>query len=165
MRVEIPISRSSEVIDGRPVFSEVDAHSVEIESGGQMAKTKKAKSAGASKNRHKVKRAKAAAPRRARTPALPGMEDSAIQPLEDAALAYADIRDQRMALNVEEVGLKATLLRLMKKFGKQTYQRDGVSIEIVAEEETVKVRVKKPEDDNEEDADVGAGGSGESAEA
>ncbi len=35
MRVQIPISRSSEMIDGHPVFTWVGAHSVEIDSGGQ----------------------------------------------------------------------------------------------------------------------------------
>ena len=80
---------------------------------------------------------------------LPGTEDRAIKPLEDAAQDYAEIRDRRMALNAEEVGLKAKVLRLMKQHGKQAYHRDGVSIEIVVEEETVKVRVKKAGDDEE----------------
>jgi hypothetical protein len=84
---------------------------------------------------------------RPRQQELPGTEDRAIQPLEDAAQDYAAIRDQRIALNAEEIGLKAKLLRLMKHHGKQAYHRDGVSIEIVAEEETVKVRVKKADDD------------------
>jgi hypothetical protein len=82
-----------------------------------------------------------------RKQALPSMEDRAIQPLEDAAHEYAAVRDQRMALNAEEVGLKAKLLRLMKHHGKQTYARDGISVEIIVEEESVKVRVKKPESD------------------
>jgi hypothetical protein len=95
---------------------------------------------------------------------LPGTEDRAIKPLEKAALDYADIRDQRMALNLEEVGLKAKLLRLMKEHGKQTYHRDGVSIEIVTEEESVKVRVKKPsEDEDDEPETAAAEGQGEEA--
>ena len=52
----------------------------------------------------------------------------------------------------------------MKKHGKQTYQRDGVLIEIVTEEETVKVRVKKPADENDADA-VEPGESQEQPEA
>jgi len=81
---------------------------------------------------------------------LPGTEDRAIKPLEEAAQDYAEIRDRRMALNAEEVGLKAKVLRLMKHHGKQAYHRDGVSIEIVVEEETVKVRVKKVDDETDE---------------
>lgn len=77
---------------------------------------------------------------------LPGMEDRMLEDLETAATDYAEIRDQRMALNKEEVQLKATLLSLMKKHGKENYKRDGIEVNIVHEEETVKVRVKKDEE-------------------
>ena len=91
------------------------------------------------------------------------IEDRAIKPLEEAASDYADIRDERMRLTEQETGLKARLLSLMKKYRKTTYDRDGVHIEIVHEEETVKVRVKKldaggedtPDDENAGDQ-VGA---------
>lgn len=87
---------------------------------------------------------------RPRQPDLPGTEDRAIKPLEESAAAYADIRDQRMALNVDEAKLKATLLTLMKKHGKSVYHRNGITIQIVQEEETVRVRVKKADDDEDE---------------
>jgi hypothetical protein len=94
-----------------------------------------------------------AATRRAGRPkneALPGMSDRAIKELEEAAEAYADIRDQRQALNVDEAKLKTSVLGLMKKHGKTIYQRSGITITVVAEEETVKVRVRKGDDEDED---------------
>lgn len=88
---------------------------------------------------------------------LPGLEDRAIKPLEEAAEAYADIRDQRMELGRSETELKSKLLTLMKKHGKSTYHRNGITIDIVSEAETVKVRVKKGGDDDQ--------GEGTAAEA
>jgi hypothetical protein len=125
-----------------------------------MAKTTRKRSTPHRVNTHKTDGSRSssrevAPPKRGRPRQqdLPGTEDRAIKPLEEAAQDYATIRDQRMALNAEEVGLKAKLLRLMKKHGKQAYHRDGVSIEIVTEEETVKVRVKKLEDPDAEPTD------------
>ena len=106
-------------------------------------------------------RNKAAAPARAKRPRqadLPGTEDRTIKALEDAAFQYAEIRDQRIDLNKSESDLKSTLLALMKKHGKKTYTRDGISIELVAEAETVKVKVRKAGEDAEEvDANEDAG--------
>lgn len=81
---------------------------------------------------------------------LPGI-DRAIKELEDAAEAYAEIRDQRQALNSDESKLKASVLGLMKKHGKTVYQRGAITITLVTEEETVKVRVRKAVDDEDED--------------
>ena len=75
---------------------------------------------------------------------LPGMEDRAIKALEDLAFTYADLRDQRMALNQEEAALKAKLLAEMKQHGKERYRRGKIRIRVLAKE-TVKVRVPKPE--------------------
>jgi hypothetical protein len=80
---------------------------------------------------------------------LPGTEDAEIEELHDAAFEYAGIRDQRMALTPQETGLKQKVLALMKKYKKQTYAHNGVEIEVVAEEETVKVRVKKEKEGEE----------------
>jgi hypothetical protein len=77
---------------------------------------------------------------------LPTMEDPVIEDLESAARLYADTRDKRMRLLDYEVQLKEDLLGLMVKNKKRRYVRDGVTIEIVAKEETVKVRIKKDED-------------------
>lgn len=92
---------------------------------------------------------KADKPKRGRPRQADLIEDRAIKPLEDAAAEYAEVRDERMRLNEQESGLKAKLLSLMKKHGKTKYLHDGVSIEVVTEEETVKVRVKKPGDEDE----------------
>jgi hypothetical protein len=80
---------------------------------------------------------------------LPGVEDLEIEELQEAALSYADIRDQRMALTPQETELKGKLLGLMKKYEKKAYEHDGIRIEVVAEEETVKVRVKKEKEDDD----------------
>lgn len=74
---------------------------------------------------------------------LPEMEDPEIEELEAKAEEYADVRDRRMALTPQEDQLKKDLLALMKKHDKKTYVHDGYDIRIVAEEETVKVRIKK----------------------
>lgn len=89
---------------------------------------------------------------------LPGTEDRAIKPLEDGAEAYADIRDQRMQLSKDESSLKQSLIRLMKRHGKTHYKRNGVSIDLITESETVRVRFKKPGD---EDADLPPGEEGD----
>jgi hypothetical protein len=78
------------------------------------------------------------------------MEDRLLPELEEGARAYAEIRDQRMALNKEEVTLKANLLTLMKKHEKETYKHGDVEIRIVHEEETIKVKVKSEAEDDEE---------------
>jgi hypothetical protein len=86
-------------------------------------------------------------------PTQPDLIDHrAIKPLEDVAVAYADIRDRRMALNREEADLKEKALALMHKHGKTVYRRDGVEITIEPTDEVLKVRVKKtPEAADEAD--------------
>jgi cell shape-determining protein MreC len=74
---------------------------------------------------------------------LPGMEDAEIEELENLAKQYARIRDKRQALTTQEVDLKDLLLKAMKKNKKTEYSHGKVTIKIVAEEETVKVRIAK----------------------
>lgn len=81
---------------------------------------------------------------------LPGMEDRKIEALQDAALSYAKIRDKRQKLTLQEVELKTDLLKLMKKHKKTEYDYEDVHIEIVTEDEHVKVRIKKAKEDEEE---------------
>ena len=113
-----------------------------------MAKTRKSKPAGKSKSRHAapVKRARAAAPARGlpKNQPLPGMEDRTIQALEDVGAAYADMRDQRMALTKEEAELKATALNLMIKHDKTIYRSASVLIRRIPGEEDLKVKLLKP---------------------
>jgi hypothetical protein len=80
---------------------------------------------------------------------LPGMEDAQLEALHAAALEYAGIRDQRQKLTAQEVELKARLLRLMKESGKDSYEYDGVEVELVTVEETVKVKVRKKDDERD----------------
>jgi hypothetical protein len=74
---------------------------------------------------------------------FPEMADGRILELEAAAFEYAKCRDQRQKLTAQEVELKARLLRLMKESGKDSYEYDGVEVELVTVEETVKVKVRK----------------------
>jgi hypothetical protein len=85
-----------------------------------------------------------------RQEALPTMENRKIKALQDAAMDYADIRDQRVALTAQEVELKQKLIDLMHKHDRETYTYNGVTITLVHEEESVKVKVSKPKSDEEE---------------
>ena len=82
---------------------------------------------------------------------LPGMEDKVIQGLEDAAAEYADIRDQRIALNTSEAQLKKRVRGLMHQHKKTRYARNGIEIELTPPdgEEGVRVRVKKAQADGD----------------
>ena len=88
---------------------------------------------------------KATAKKKVKAQALPGMEDSAIQALEECAEEYADIRDQRMALNTSEAQLKKRVRGLMHQHKKTRYARNRIEIELTPPdgEEGVRVRVKK----------------------
>lgn len=81
--------------------------------------------------------------------ALPGMEDSVIKPIEDAAAEYADVRDERMQLTESETALKAKLLKLMHQHGKAVYKRGDIEVRVVPQDETIKVRVKKAREDED----------------
>lgn len=95
------------------------------------------------KSKSKVNGKPAVKRRIPRQDALPGMGDAKIQAIETAALDYAEIRDKRQELTAEESSLKMELLHLMKKLGKTEYKRNGISVKVVTEEETVKVRVRE----------------------
>ena len=64
---------------------------------------------------------------------LPGMEDTKITEIENLALKYAGVRDERMVLTQEEGQLKKALLTAMKKAHKKTYKRHIVEVQIVME--------------------------------
>jgi hypothetical protein len=82
------------------------------------------------------------------------IEHRVLQDLEDAAEKYRDVRDQRMALTPRENELKLELLALMKKHKRTVYERDGIHIEVIATEETVKVKIDKPEEAEGERVEV-----------
>ena len=77
---------------------------------------------------------------------LPEMDDPKVQELQDTALEYAGVRDRRQALTLQEVDLKQELLGIMKKYGKKHYHYKGVDVLLVAESETVKVRIKQEDE-------------------
>lgn len=108
-----------------------------------------------------------------RQKALPGMDDRRLNDLHETAISYAEIRDQRMGLSVQEVDAKKTLLVLMKKHKKEHYQYQGVIIDIVHEKENVKVKIKVDGGEDQEDqvkqdqadfADVDESGSSDEVE-
>ena len=86
----------------------------------------------------------------ARQQQLPEMEDNKISVLEDLALSYAEVRDERMGLSKQEVELKGKLLDLMKAQKKEHYHRGNIKIDIVHEKENVKVKVKTGQEEEEE---------------
>jgi hypothetical protein len=87
--------------------------------------------------------------KRPRQQRLPGTEDAAIEVLEEKALEYADVRDQRISLSGQEGELKQELLALMKANKREHYQRGNILIDIVHEEENVKVKIKSASAEDE----------------
>ena len=75
------------------------------------------------------------------------MENRGIEEIETAARKYAAIRDKRMELNQQEAKVKTLLMALMGKHEKKVYERDGIHVEIVPVEETVKVKVTSEGDE------------------
>jgi hypothetical protein len=89
------------------------------------------------------------------------IEDRAIKPLEEVAVEYAEIRDQRMELTQDEKTLKQRALKLMHKFGKTTNRHGDVLIKVLPGEEDVKVRIGKPTIDEPEEEDEEQNGADE----
>lgn len=85
-----------------------------------------------------------------RQTSLPGMQDAKIAAIESVALDYDDIKKQRMELSKQESDLKQSLITLMHKAKKKQYIRNGISVILVVEEETVKVKVKSDDDEESE---------------
>lgn len=56
---------------------------------------------------------------------LPGVGRKEIKELDEAAEAYVDVRDRRMALTKEEVKAKETLTLLMKAHKMKAYSYEG----------------------------------------
>lgn len=76
-----------------------------------------------------------------RQKSLPGMQDRRIAALEDAALKYADIRDMRMGWSRREVEAKKKVQDLMHEQNRTHYERGYIEIDLVPEDERVRVRV------------------------
>lgn len=91
-----------------------------------------------------------------RQTSLPGMEDRRITALDNAALSYAEIRDQRMELSKSEVEAKSKVSDLMHANKKTHYKHGNIVIDLVPEGEKVKVKIKPEgeEDDEPDTSDV-----------
>lgn len=90
---------------------------------------------------------------------LPGMENRGIPELEEAAIEYATIRDERIKLNEREAALKKRVREIMHAHNKTRYEHATVEISIEPPdgEEKIKVRVKKAKpagDDGEPPTDA-----------
>lgn len=105
-----------------------------------------------SKKKTAKKSAKKKAGKLPRQQQLPGVEDRKIAAIENLAMDYAEIRDQRQELNKEEAKLKQGLIDLMHSKKLKEYKRGNISVKLKIEEETVKVRVR-----DEDDIDVTEG--------
>lgn len=78
---------------------------------------------------------------------LPGMEDRAFPDLNQAALDYAEGRDERMTLTQKEADLKTRVIELMHKYDKKIYVYEDITIELVPEGEKLKVKIHRDEVD------------------
>lgn len=80
--------------------------------------------------------------RRAPTqPRLPGMEDPAIQELEDRAREFSDLRLQRANLLVEMANVETLMVAIMEREGKQKYFHAGVLVRLAEKSKRVNVRI------------------------
>lgn len=82
----------------------------------------------------------------ARQETLPTMSDAKITAIENAALNYVEGRDERMEATTREVELKEKLIEVMHKHEKTEYRRGKISVRLVVEKESVKVKVSDDED-------------------
>lgn len=73
---------------------------------------------------------------------LPGMENRRLAEIHDAALTYAEARDDRIAASAPEIEAKQTLLELMNKHKLEHYKFENVEVDLVHEKESVKVKIK-----------------------
>jgi hypothetical protein len=80
-----------------------------------------------------------------KTPRLPGMEDPAIQDLEDAAMEHSETQSQIVALREELKRTDERLATLMKREGKKTYNHAGIVLRLREGQERVSVKVKRHE--------------------
>jgi hypothetical protein len=88
--------------------------------------------------------------KRARQEELPGMENKEIKELQNAAIDYAEIRDERIELNQRESKLKQKVLNFMHIHKLTIYKYEDVEVRVVIEEETVKVKIKKPKEESKD---------------
>jgi len=85
--------------------------------------------------------------RKPRQGRLAGMEDNAIQDLEDAAIEHSDLRSEATASRVEfKERLRASeerVVGLMRKNNKTTYNHAGIRLKLREGHDSVSVQVKR----------------------
>ena len=87
--------------------------------------------------------------KRLRQARLAGMEDAPIKDLEEAAIEYSDIlgeiRERREALKQADTRITV----LMKKLGRTSYKRAGISLKLREGKDSVSVQVKRHDTESE----------------
>lgn len=82
---------------------------------------------------------------------IPGTEQKSIKEIDDAAEAYVEIRDKRMALTKKEVEAQATLVAAMAKHNLTAYRctstDDPLDVTLVSK---TRAKVRGPKDEDEE---------------
>ncbi len=101
----------------------------------------------------RIKTADEEIPKRSKQRPLPGMERAVAKDVEEAADAFVNIRDRRLALSEKETEAQATLLAAMKAHRLQSYRYDENLVVVDSKE---KVRVKNAKDELEELDDYGS---------
>ena len=118
-----------------------------------MATKKKPKKKAVAKVKAKPKAAAPVVKKGPRQKSLPGMEDRAIESLNDAALAYDEVKKERMGLTKQEVEAKKKVSDLMHAQKKKRYHFGNILIDLVPEGEKVKVKIL-PEGTEPSDEDL-----------
>ena len=80
---------------------------------------------------------------------LSGTENG-ISEIDTLAYQYAAARDERQEILQQEVKLKKSLMSQMKDRGLKNYKYGEVTIEIIAGEDDIKVKVKKSKESTEQ---------------
>lgn len=86
---------------------------------------------------------------------LPGMEDSPIKDLEEAAIEHAEKASEILALKGELKSIKERITTLMKTNSKKEYRRAGIHLKLRAGHEDVSVQVKRHDRDDDEPTSKG----------
>lgn len=87
---------------------------------------------------------------------IPGTERKKVQEVDDAAEAYVDKRDRRIAAGVKEKVAKNALIAAMKKAGLNVYRDTNVTPELVvtlSARDEVKVSEQSTGDDEGDDGE------------
>lgn len=81
--------------------------------------------------------------KKSRQARLPGMEDSPIKDLEEAALEHSELASEVLAKRVELKAAKEKVATLMKSNGKKTYNRGGIRLKLKPGHDDVSIQVKR----------------------